>query len=103
MGDGPDWGDGDYARTARTLVPAAEAVLDALGVGAGDRLLDVACGTGNVLVAAAARGAAVVGVDAAPGLVALARERAAAAGSTPSCSSATRARCPCPTRRSPPR
>jgi SAM-dependent methyltransferase len=80
MGGGPDWGDGDYAQTARALVPAAEAVLDALGVDAGDRLLDVACGTGNLLVTAAARGATVVGVDAAPGLVALARERAAAAG-----------------------
>jgi SAM-dependent methyltransferase len=79
-GDGVDWGDGDYARTARFLEPAAGEVLDAVGAGAGDALLDVACGTGNVALAAAARGARVVGVDGAEALLVQARERAAAAG-----------------------
>lgn len=37
-----DWGDGDYARTALTLEPVAAVVLDAAGVTAGDRVLDVA-------------------------------------------------------------
>lgn len=72
-----DWGDGDYARTAVTLEPVAAVVLDAAGVTAGDRVLDVACGTGNAALAAARRGARAVGVDAAEGLVALAGQRAA--------------------------
>lgn len=75
-----DWGDGDYERTAVTVEPVAAVVLDAAGVTGGDRMLDVACGTGNAALAAAARGAKVVGVDAAEGLVALAGRRAASAG-----------------------
>lgn len=75
-----DWGDGDYARIAQTLEPAAEALLDAAGVGAGDAVADIACGTGNVALAAVRRGASATGVDASARLVALARERAAAEG-----------------------
>jgi SAM-dependent methyltransferase len=75
-----DWGDGDYPRIAATLEPAAEVLLDAVALRPGERLLDVACGTGNVALAAVARGAAATGVDAAPSLIALAQERAAAAG-----------------------
>ena len=75
-----DWGDGDYARTARALAPAAEVLLDAASATAGQRVLDVGCGTGNVALAAAARGAAATGVDPSARLVALARERAARAG-----------------------
>lgn len=44
-------------------------------VRAGDRLLDVACGSGLALELAAARGATVCGIDASPRLVAIARER----------------------------
>ena len=75
-----DWGDGDYARTAAELAPAAEVLVDAAGAGPGARVLDVACGTGNAALAAAARGANVTGVDASPGLVELAAGRARAAG-----------------------
>ena len=75
-----DWGDGDYGRTAAALAPAAEALVDVAGIRAGDRVLDVGCGTGNAALAAAARGAAVSAVDPSPGLVALARERSDAAG-----------------------
>jgi len=75
-----DWGDGDYARTAQALEPAAEVVLDAAELGRGEHLLDVACGTGNAALAAARRGARTVGVDPAEALVGLARERAAGSG-----------------------
>ncbi|WP_372621393.1 magnesium protoporphyrin IX methyltransferase [Falsiroseomonas sp.] len=44
----------------------------------GLRLLDAGCGTGALAVEAAKRGAQVVAVDIAPGLVALAKERAGA-------------------------
>jgi SAM-dependent methyltransferase len=50
-----------------------EPLLDAAGVGDGTHALDVACGPGYATVAAAGRGAAVVGVDVAEGMLALAR------------------------------
>ena len=46
-----------------------------LGVNAGDRLLDVACGSGLAIELARARGAACSGIDASPRLVAVARDR----------------------------
>jgi SAM-dependent methyltransferase len=54
---------------------AAERVLEAAGVRAGTRVLDVACGTGALVGAAAARGADPVGVDVSPDMVAFARAR----------------------------
>ena len=47
-----------------------------LGVGAGVRLLDVACGSGLALGLAAARGATCAGLDASHRLIAVARDRA---------------------------
>lgn len=52
-----------------------EPLLDAAGVGPGDRVLDVACGPGYAAAAAAARGASAVGVDIADAMIALARHR----------------------------
>lgn len=46
-----------------------------LGVDAGDRLLDVACGAGLAIELAALRGAGCAGIDASPRLVAVARDR----------------------------
>jgi SAM-dependent methyltransferase len=46
-----------------------------LGVDAGDRLLDVACGSGLAIELARLRGAAGRGIDASPRLVAVARDR----------------------------
>lgn len=57
--------------TARLAGP----VLDAAGVGPGSRVLDVACGPGDVTAAAAGRGARAVGVDLAIAMVHLARRR----------------------------
>lgn len=47
----------------------------ALGIGSGDRLLDLACGAGLALELAALRGADVSGIDASPRLVEVARDR----------------------------
>jgi len=57
--------------------PAGEVLLERAAVGPGTRLLDVGCGTGELLRAAAARGARVAGADLAPGMVAAARVVAA--------------------------
>jgi SAM-dependent methyltransferase len=57
------------------MVPAYNAALDALGVHAGTRFLDIGCGAGRALRLAADRGADVSGIDAAPGLLDYARRR----------------------------
>ena len=75
-----DWSDGSYERTAQNLALAAERALDALGEIAGQRLLDLGCGTGNVALSAARRGARVVAVDPAIRLVDVTRARALEAG-----------------------
>src|SRR5215510_3875056 len=46
-----------------------------LGVDAGDRLLDMACGSGLAIELARLRGASCAGIDASAGLVAVARDR----------------------------
>lgn len=71
------WGQGNYARMAWRLRPAAARVVEVAEVVGGDAVLDVACGTGNAALAAAARGASpVVGVDLEPALLEQAREAA---------------------------
>jgi SAM-dependent methyltransferase len=55
--------------------PARQAAPDAAGIEPGMSLLDVACGSGEFLALAAARGARVSGIDAAAGLVEHARRR----------------------------
>lgn len=64
---------------AITTIPAA-ALVQFAGVTAGQRVLDVACGTGVVAVTAARLGARVRGLDLAPALLARARDNAEIAG-----------------------
>ena len=66
-----DWADYQEA----TVRPVFEAVLERTRVGQGTRYLDVGCGSGMVAELAAARGAAVTGVDAAEAMLAIARAR----------------------------
>jgi SAM-dependent methyltransferase len=72
------WGLGDYPAMAERLQPVADLVVARAGVGAGMEVLDVACGTGNAAIAAAAAGATVVGADSSPELLAVARARSGA-------------------------
>jgi ubiquinone/menaquinone biosynthesis C-methylase UbiE len=74
------WSAGDFADIARTIVAAAEAVVDATDPQPGQDLLDVATGTGNVAIPAAQRGARVTGLDVTPELFEAARARAEEAG-----------------------
>lgn len=68
----------DYQRSiVPGFRPAARALCEFLGVGPGDRVLDVGCGPGTASFAALGLGAArVVGVDFAVGMVAAARRAA---------------------------
>ena len=74
------WGAGDYQLIASIIQPIAEQLCDAVDLRAGQRVLDVATGTGNAAIAAARRLCAVTGVDYAPALLDRGRARAAAEG-----------------------
>lgn len=74
------WAQGNYPEVAKMLTPAAEALVEACGVGPGMRVLDVAAGNGNVAIAAARRGASVVASDLTPELVEKGRARSEAEG-----------------------
>jgi SAM-dependent methyltransferase len=71
---------GDFGQLAKVIQGCAEEFVDRLGLAAGDRVLDVACGSGNLAIPAAQAGAIVTGVDIAINLVEQARERAKSEG-----------------------
>jgi 2-polyprenyl-3-methyl-5-hydroxy-6-metoxy-1,4-benzoquinol methylase len=72
------WMAGDFGQIASSVSAEEESFVTRLGLKAGARLLDVACGTGNSAVPAARAGAMVTGVDIATNLIEQARKRAAA-------------------------
>src|SRR5512132_2697614 len=74
------WASGDYAAVASRIVLMAERLADAADLRAGERVLDVACGSGNAALAAARCGCEVTGIDYVPELLDRGRERAAAEG-----------------------
>ncbi len=74
------WMAGDFGQIARHSMKSAEEFVERLSILPGTRVLDVACGTGNLALAAARKGAAVTGIDIAPNLLEQARERASAEG-----------------------
>ena len=74
------WSQGNYAAIAELLMPAAEGLLDACAISAGQEVLDVAAGNGNLAILAAEEGASVVASDLTPAMLDLGRERAAADG-----------------------
>lgn len=76
------WAEGDYRPVGRMLVPAAEMLVERAGVSRGDRVLDVATGSGSVAVIAARSGAEAVGVDHTDAWFEEARRRADEAGVT---------------------
>ena len=90
MSDAPDfgavtqmqqqtWSEGDFAMIASLVVNAAEALTEALEIVPDERVLDVACGSGNGAIAAARRAwGNTVGADFVPALLERGRERAAA-------------------------
>jgi ubiquinone/menaquinone biosynthesis C-methylase UbiE len=72
------WSSGDYAVVGTTLQIVGEELCEALDIRAGQKVLDIAAGNGNVSLAAARRWCEVVATDYVPALLERARERAAA-------------------------
>ncbi len=90
MNDAPDlaavtqmqqktWSEGDFAMVANLVYFPSERLVESLEIVPGERVLDVACGSGNAALAAARRAwGNTVGADFVPALLERGRERAAA-------------------------
>ncbi len=70
------WAAGDYAQSARYIGPVGPDLLRRLSIAPGDRVLDVATGTGLAAIPAAHAGADVTGLDLTPELLEVAKRRA---------------------------
>jgi SAM-dependent methyltransferase len=70
------WSAGDFSTVGAGATMVGEYLSEAVRLHAGERVLDVATGSGNTALAAARRGTEVVGVDFVPALLERARERA---------------------------
>jgi cyclopropane fatty-acyl-phospholipid synthase-like methyltransferase len=69
----------DWAAVEEQQLPTYAEAIERSGLQPGDRVLDIGCGTGVFLQAAAEHGAQPAGVDASPELLAIARDRAPSA------------------------
>jgi len=72
------WSAGDFSRVATPTTIVGERLCESVDLRAGQRVLDIATGSGNTALAAARRYCEVTGVDFVPSLLDRARERAAA-------------------------
>lgn len=74
------WTAGDFGQIAKSYEDGAAEFIERLDLGAETRVLDVACGTGNLSLPAARTGASATGVDIAENLLEQARQNAEKAG-----------------------
>lgn len=72
------WIAGDFGEIAKSIETGAEEFVARLDLEQSTRVLDVACGTGNLAIPAAKTGADVTGIDIAPNLIEQAIARAEA-------------------------
>ncbi len=70
------WSVGSYERIAARFAPVHDQLADRLAITAGDRVLDLASGTGEVAFRAARAGATVTAIDLAEPMIEKARRRA---------------------------
>jgi SAM-dependent methyltransferase len=70
------WEKGDFTRIAATMRDSGDALVDAIGVTKGLKVLDLGCGDGTTAVPSAKRGADVTGVDISRNLVDAGNRRA---------------------------
>jgi SAM-dependent methyltransferase len=77
------WAMGDYPAVATEVIASlGPALVDATGIGPGDRILDVGAGSGNAAIPAALAGADVVASDLTPELLETGAQAAVARGAT---------------------
>jgi SAM-dependent methyltransferase len=69
------WGEADYELRERAYAPIHERLLDRLDLRPGERVLDVACGLGEIAARAARAGAEVTAIDLAPDMIERASRR----------------------------
>jgi ubiquinone/menaquinone biosynthesis C-methylase UbiE len=74
------WTSGNFARIGNRMVIVGELLCEAVDLRAGDRVLDVATGSGNTALSAARRFCETTGIDYVPDLTGQAEERAEAEG-----------------------
>ena len=72
------WASGDFHQIARQNVCIAEALCQTIDPHPGERVLDIACGSGTAALVTARRYCEVTGIDYVPALIQRARQRAAA-------------------------
>ena len=76
------WEKGDFTRLAANMRESGEALVSALGIEKGLKVLDLGCGDGTTAIPQAKRGADVLGVDIASNLVAAGNRRVKELGLT---------------------
>ena len=76
------WMSGDFEQIAKSYAPGAAEFVERLNLQPGERVLDVASGTGNLAIPAAKIGARVTGQDIAPNLLEQGRAKAQTEGLT---------------------
>ena len=92
------WALGDYPPSPpRSSADLGAVLVEACGVGPGDRVLDVAAGSGNAAIPAALAGASVVASDLTPELLEAGRAWPCGAARSSSGGRPTRRRCRTPT------
>jgi SAM-dependent methyltransferase len=74
------WEKGDFTKLAATMRGSGAALVRAIGIKPGDKVLDLGCGDGTTAIPAAELGAEVLGVDIARNLVDAGNRRVAAVG-----------------------
>ncbi len=74
------WSEGDYGLIAKSYEASAEVFVHRMGIRPGERILDIACGTGQLAIPAARAGAEVTGIDLAEAWIRQARARAQTEG-----------------------
>jgi ubiquinone/menaquinone biosynthesis C-methylase UbiE len=70
------WSAGTYERLAARFAPVQDQLVNVLAIAPGERVLDLATGTGEVAIRVAQRGAVVTGIDVAEPMLIKARDRA---------------------------
>ncbi|HSV79993.1 MAG TPA: class I SAM-dependent methyltransferase [Ramlibacter sp.] len=79
------WEQGDFTRIAAAMRGSGEALVRKIGIGPGQKVLDLGCGDGTTALPGAQLGADVLGVDIAANLVAAGNRRAEEAGVADHC------------------